>query len=249
MSDMSQIAARFKRVRQTDEEETSKPHDFNASYQLRGKMLGVLLRDARLGAVRTVDDCARLLRVAPQQIEAWEYGDSVPSLPQLELLASFLDVPISHFWGMETLGEDRSTKVDAQTQYMALRDRMVGALLRKAREELQIDLAEVAERSGLSVGLLNAYELGEQSIPMHQLSVLSNIVKKNMNYFLESSSQIGELLSLKEMWKHFSDLPEEVREFAANPVNIGFIEVALMLSKMPVDKLRSVGASILDITR
>lgn len=249
MSDMSQIAARFKRVRQTDEEEISKPHDFNASYQLRGKMLGVLLRDARLGAVRSVDDCARLLRVAPQQIEAWEYGDSVPSLPQLELLASFLDVPISHFWGTETLGEDRSTKVDAQTQYMALRDRMVGALLRKAREELQIELTEVAERSGLSVGLLNAYELGEQSIPMHQLSVLSSIVKKNMSYFLESSSQIGELLSLKEMWKHFSDLPEEVREFAANPVNIGFIEVALMLSKMPVDKLRSVGASILDITR
>jgi transcriptional regulator with XRE-family HTH domain len=249
MSDMSQIAARFKRVRQTEEEETSKPHDFDTSYQLRAKMLGVLLRDARLGAVRSVEDCARLLRVLPQQVEAWEYGDSVPSLPQLELLANFLDVPISHFWGTETLSEDRGTKVDAQVQYMALRDRMVGALLRKAREDQQIDLAEVADRSGLSEGLLNAYELGEQSIPMHELSVLSSIVKKNMNYFLESSSQIGELLSLKEMWKHFSNLPEEVREFAANPVNIGFIEVALMLSKMPVDKLRTVGASILDITR
>ena len=30
---------------------------------------------------------------------------------------------------------------------------------------------------------------------------------------------------MREKWKHFNTLPEELREFAANPQNIGFIEV------------------------
>jgi hypothetical protein len=84
---------------------------------------------------------------------------------------------------------------------------------------------------------------------MHELSVISGIVKKNTNHFLESSGHIGELLAIREEWKHFNELPEEKRQFAANPRNVGFIEIAIMLSKMPVDNLREVGASILDITR
>ena len=56
------------------------------------------------------------------------------------------------------------------------------------------------------------------------------------------------LLEMREAWKHFANLPEDVRAFASNPVNIGFIHIALMLSQMPTDRLRQVGASIVDIT-
>jgi len=84
---------------------------------------------------------------------------------------------------------------------------------------------------------------------MHELSVLSGILKKNTSYFLESSGYIGEWLQMREEWKHFLELPDEKRQFAANPRNIGFIEIAIMFSKMPVEDLRQVGASILDITR
>ena len=65
---------------------------------------------------------------------------------------------------------------------------------------------------------------------------------------LESSSQIGELLALKEMWQHFMELPEDLRQFAANPLNMGFIEIAMLLAQMPVDRLRRVGESVLNIT-
>src|SRR5690606_16356552 len=72
--------------------------DHAEAYRIRGKMIGVLLRDARLDAGRSLDDCARVLQVAPEDIEAWEFGDQVPSLPQLEILAYYLGVPVSHFW-------------------------------------------------------------------------------------------------------------------------------------------------------
>src|SRR5690606_29217382 len=114
--DFKDISSRLKATKEQEAARTSpKPVDVGESYRIRGKMLGVLLRDARQQAGRSLEDCARLLRVAPEQVEAWEYGDSVPSLPQLEILAYYLDVPVSHFWGMNTLeGDDGQSRRDAQ---------------------------------------------------------------------------------------------------------------------------------------
>lgn len=247
--DFKDISSRFKKNKENQRSESAPaaPVSFSESYRIRGKMIGVLLRDARQNSGRTVEECARLLRVSAEQMEAWEFGDAVPSLPQLEILAYFLDVPISHFWGMDTLSAD-GKGADAQTEYMALRDRMVGALLRQAREEAQISAEDLSEVSGISVAQLDHYELGEISIPMHELSVLAGGVRKNMSYFLEGSSHIGKLLTMREEWQHFSQLPEDIRKFAADPLNLGFLEIAIMFREMPTDKLRRVAESMLDIT-
>lgn len=246
--DFKDISARLKQSREVgDSEKRQKPFDHDESFRIRAKMIGVLIRDARENAARTLDDCARVLRLSPEHIEAWEYGDEVPSLPQLEILAYYLDVPVSHFWGANTL-ESGTRQIDAQSEYIALRDRMIGALLRQAREQAGMSLDDLSETTGLSAELINAYEFGELSLPMHELSVLASGVKKNISYFLESSSHIGELLAMREEWKHFSSLPEDLRKFAANPLHAGFIEIAILLSQMPTDKLRKVGESVLNIT-
>jgi hypothetical protein len=85
-------------------------------------------------------------------------------------------------------------------------------------------------------------------VPIHELISVATILKKSMDYFLESSGKVGELLEMREEWKHFADLPEDLRKFAANPLNLGFIEIALMLSQMPTEKLRRVGESVISIT-
>ncbi|MEZ4666858.1 MAG: helix-turn-helix transcriptional regulator [Anaerolineae bacterium] len=250
--DFKDASARFKskqNANQAGEAKEPKPHDFAESYRIRAKMVGVLLRDARLNAERTIEDCAQLLLVTPDEMQAWEMGDSVPSLPQIELLAYYLGVSVSHFWGTDTLESKYGRHVDIQSEYVALRNRMIGALVRQAREENNLSLEEISQSSAISHENLELYEVGELPIPMHELSVLSSILKRNTSYFLETSGYIGEWLAMREQWKHFSALPTEQREFAANPRNIGFIEIAIMLSKMPVENLRQVGASILDITR
>jgi transcriptional regulator with XRE-family HTH domain len=246
------IAARMKANKdaksETDKNAPAQKADPTQGYQIRGKMLGVLMRDARLGAGRSLQDCANMLHVAAELVEAWEFGDEVPSLPQLEILAYYLGVPVSHFWGQETLESTRGSTLDTQSEYIALRTRMIGALLRQAREDVGLSVEEVAAAAYLSAEQVTQYELGEVEIPMHELSVLSGLVKKNISFFLESSSQIGELLALKEMWQHFMELPEDLRQFAANPLNMGFIEIAMLLAQMPVDRLRRVGESVLNIT-
>ena len=44
------------------------------------------------------------------------------------------------------------------------------------------------------------------------------------------------------------DLPDEMREFISKPVNRPYLDLALRLSKMEADKLRSIAASLLEIT-
>lgn len=246
--DFKDISSKFKQVSKEAASPQPGPADFAESYRLRARMVGVLIRDARLSAHRSVEECAQVLQVMPQQVEAWEFGDSVPSLPQLELLANFLGVPVSHFWGTETISDSRPHRADARTEYLALRNRMIGALLRQAREENGLSLDELSEKVAIPAARIHDYELGETPLPIHELTVLANAVNRNVSYFLESSSYIGQLLASREEWKHFADLPPGVRQFAANPVNIGFIEIAIMLSKMPTDKLRQVGESMLEIT-
>ncbi len=217
-------------------------------YRLQAKMLGVLIRDARLSAARTEAECARIMGVDPSEYEAWEYGDTAPALPQLEILAFYLGVPVSHFWGQSTLKERYAEDNRAEEEYIHLRTRMVGILLRQAREGAGKTVEEVAEDAKLPIESIQAYESGEADIPMHELNVIARSVNKTMPYFIESSGTIGELLAIREEWKHFTELPEDIRAFAANPLNIGFIEIAVMLSQMPADKLRNVGRSIVDIT-
>lgn len=218
-------------------------------FRLRARMLGVLIRDARMKASRLESDCAHVVGVSPETFSNWEYGDESPTLPQLELLANFLYIPISHFWSTKTLVNDSNTSTThTQHTYFEIRDRMIGLMLRQAREQANLSVAELAHESGADAQIIAQYELGELPIPMHHLNILAHQVNQNIRYFLDFSGQVGELLAMQEQWKHFAQLPEDVRAFAANPVNIGFIEIAVMLSKLPTDTLRSVGASMLDST-
>ncbi len=249
--DFKNVSARLKSKGNAQSGDGGQPkqHDIAESYRIRARMIGVLIHDARLNAERSIEECASLLRVTPEEMQAWEFGDSAPSLPQIELLAFYLGVPVSHFWGTDTLEAKVGRHSDIQSEYVALRTRMIGAMMQQARDDLGLSLETISEESAIPADLLTQYEMGELPIPMHELSVLSSILKKNMSYFLETSGYIGEWLKMREEWKHFLELPDEKRQFAANPRNIGFIEIAIMFSKMPVEDLRQVGASILDITR
>lgn len=245
------ISARLKAARGTEAAagpDVEKPMDHEESFRIRARMVGVLLRDARVKAQRSHDDCARALHISAEQIERWEFGDDVPSLPQLELLAFFLEVPVSHFWSMDTLEATAQDPARSQVEFVNLRNRVIGALLRLAREELGLTLEALSAETGITIEKLQAYELGDLPVPMHELTVLSNPLRKNISYFLESGSHLGELLAMREEWKHFTKLPEDLRKFAANPLNVGFLEIAILFSQMPADRLRRVGESVLNIS-
>lgn len=237
------------RAKPADETPTlSAEERYRESYRVRAKMIGLLLRDARQSAGQTLESLAGLVQIDPAQLETYENGEDAPSLPQLELLAVYLNVPVSHFWGAATLESQRRDHRRIQNEYLALRDRVIGLLLRNAREARGLTIELISENSGLDQETLARYEDGELSIPMHELTVLADQVHQNLGYFLESGSQIGQILAMREAAKQFAGLPDEVRGFAANPLNVGFIEIAQALAQMPTERLRRIGESVLNIT-
>jgi hypothetical protein len=66
--------------------------------------------------------------------------------------------------------------------------------------------------------------------------------------FFDRVGPIGQWLMNEEAIRDFLRLPLELRQFVAMPVNRPYLELAMKLSNMSKDKLRSVAEDLLDIT-
>jgi transcriptional regulator with XRE-family HTH domain len=242
------LAARFRKQAEKHEQaEEAAPPAFDELYLLRTRILGVLIRDARQAADMSIETCAERVGVPVRVLDAWELGKDMPSLPQLELLSYTLGVPISHFWGTEMSETHEQMRVNTE-EYLALRNRLIGAGLRTAREAANLTPAQLAERTGITAQHITAYERGQRAVPTPVLVSLASACNVSMSHFLENGNRVGQFLLLQEDLKNFSELPEHLRQFIAQPVNQPYLELARKLSEMGTDELRSIATSILDIT-
>ena len=162
----SDIAGRLRQHTDSAGQTGSSPRNFDELYLLRARILGVLIRDAREAAELSQAECASRVGVAPEQFEQWELGQAMPSLPQLELLAFTLNLPISHFWGTQTLQRRAEQQHIDAAEYTTLRGKLLGGLLRAARERLNLTPEQLGEAAGVSASQILSFELGRQPIPV-----------------------------------------------------------------------------------
>jgi transcriptional regulator with XRE-family HTH domain len=216
---------------------------------LRTKKLGVLIRDARLTARRSPEECARAMGVTKGIFRAYEEGRRAPSLPELEMLAYSLKLPIEHFWGKASLsGEAPSTDPGELSQLVELRQRMIGALLRQERTNANLSLKALADETGISNARLKAYELGERPIPLPELEAVISILAGRIENFFDQSGPTGKWISDEKSMRLFLQLPKDLQGFICQPVNRPYLDLARKLSLMSNEQLRSVAEGLLDIT-
>ena len=251
-SDISgNLAERLKKKREGDApaQQPDRPVDFKELYALRARIHGLLIRDARLARGRSIEDCAERLGIEPQTFEAWELGLEHPSLPDLELLAYDLGVPISHFWSNQTLSGNGVERRLAQDEYLTVRNRMVGVQVAQAREAAGLSVDDLAEKSGLPARKLITYERGEAAIPLAELTTLASACGVSLNHFWDNHNRVGHWLDTQESFQHFNALDAETRAFLSNPTNMSFIKLAMWFSKLGADELRGIAESILHLSR
>ncbi|MGQ9467568.1 MAG: helix-turn-helix domain-containing protein [Anaerolineae bacterium] len=214
---------------------------------LRNRMIGLLLRDARVRAGRTKQECANWLGVPVSTITAYEEGRKPVSLPELEALAFFLDVPVQHFWepNAQLLSETSAPPVQ---EILTIRHRMIGTLLQQAQKEAGKSRKDLAQLLGCSVRRIAAYEQGEQPIPMAELEILADALKRPIEHFLDSSGLIGKWEAEQRAFQRFRQLPPEVQEFVSRPINWSYLEIAMKLAEMPASALRQIAEGLLEIT-
>ena len=96
----------------------------------RAKILGDLVEKAREHFGRTKKECAAVLGMKSGDYSKVETGEYPVSLPQLEALALFLNIPMGYFWGSEPLQTE--SEIDFEN-LIALRHRVIGVSLSQQR--------------------------------------------------------------------------------------------------------------------
>lgn len=223
--------------------------DTKTQITIRTKKLGVLIRDARLSARRSVQECAEAIGVRKSVFRAYEEGMRSPSLPELEALVFFLDLPLDHFWSREIKSNTTTPNENIDLpKLLTLRQRKVGALLRQERMNASISIRNLANSTGITSSRIKAYELGERPIPLPELEVLVSTLGGRIESFFDRNGPIGQWMLKEESVQNFLEMPPELQAFVAMPVNRPYLELAMKLSNMSRDKLRSVAEDLLDIT-
>ncbi|MFZ0547174.1 MAG: helix-turn-helix transcriptional regulator [Candidatus Promineifilaceae bacterium] len=214
--------------------------------QTRAKLLGDLIRDARLRAGRSIADCAQILTISEERFIQAEAGEYTPALPDLEVLAMYLNVPMAYFWG------NASPEIPQQTDYESfakIRQRIIGVLLRRARLQSKHSVEEVAEHLGTTVEQVNNYESGASAVPLFELEKLGKYFGVNMDYFSdEARGPLAQHESWQKMQRRFNDLPPDIRQFVVEPINLSYVQIAMHLSELDVKRLRNIAEGLLDIT-
>ncbi len=217
--------------------------------ELRNRILGILIRSVRDQARASRRDCAAVLGVSVNRFASYEDGTRAISLPELELLGRYLEIPLSTFRATASLNTDaEEVRLPNPELFLPLRHRIVGARLRKLRQEKSQTQADVAEILGCSASTISDYEYGRRAIPVADLEVLCRNMGVALETFMDRDSEVGVWHQLHEQFEKFSDLPVDVREFVLRPINRSYLDLAMKLAEMPAGQLRSIAEGILEIT-
>ncbi len=221
----------------------------SSAMNIRTKIIGALIRDARIKAGKSIPECAEALGIQAQLIEQYELGEKAISLPELEALSYYLGVSLDRFWEKEGFSSQPDPeKTSNSSTLIKIRQRMIGALLKQARLESGLSPEDLASRVGLELGQLEAYELGLEQVPLPALEALSSALNRSIREFQDQKGPIGVWNAKQRAIRDFQSLPIEIQTFISKPVNRPYLELAVRLSEMSVDRLRAVAEGLLEIT-
>ena len=215
---------------------------------IRSKMIGVLLRNARVKAGKSRKDCAAVLGRSPDTISRFEYGRKDITLPQLEVLAYFLGLPITYFWDKDAIPEEEEMDRPVD-DVMVIRRKIIGVLLRQARLDAGKNQKQCAKVLNCSADRISRYERGQTDIPLPELEALADFLDVPITHFLDEQTTppiTGTPRKISE--ETLGELPPDVRDFVSNPTNALYVRIAMKLSTLSVDDLRQIAETLLDIT-
>jgi transcriptional regulator with XRE-family HTH domain len=217
--------------------------------ELRNRILGVLIQNIRERVRASREECASVLGVTEETFKAYEEGKRAVSLPELELLARYMKVPLSIFRATSSLDDvAKDAELPNPTLFLPLRHRIVGARLRQIRMEANRTQGDVASMLERDTAEINDYEYGRVPIPIAELEVISRALNIPIDVFTDKDSEIGQWHELQEQFKQFKELDGEIRDFVLRPINQSYLELAMKLSRMPAGELRAIAEGILEIT-
>ena len=223
--------------------------DYQLAINILSKKMGVLLKTARTQKGESKKTCGEVIGATPRTISKYEAGEKSPSLPELEVLAFYLDVPLDRFWeDITPIDHDKMEALKNLEQRMELRNLKIGASLRKFRQDSKLSMKQVSEKIGLTSYRLKSYEKGKFAVPVAELKALLRLYDRELGELVVDTGPIADWAHEKKAGAAFVELPQDLQDFILKPINRPYLEIARKLSQMSVDRMRDVAEGLLDIT-
>jgi transcriptional regulator with XRE-family HTH domain len=223
--------------------------DYKLAINILSKKMGVLLRTARTQRGESKISCGEVIGTSARMISKYESGEKSPSLPELEVLAFFLDVPLESFWeDISPIDHNKMEALKNLEQRMELRNLKIGASLKKFRKEAKLSMKDISDRIGLTTYRIKSYENGKFAVPVAELNALLRLYERELGELVVDTGPISDWLHARTASAEFVKLPRDLQDFVLKPINLPYLEIAQKLSLMSVDKMRDVAEGLLDIT-
>lgn len=215
---------------------------------IRNKILGALLKHARLRAGRLPDEYAKVFGRSEEDILRWESGENPITLSELEVWAHLSGVPVSFFWNEHALPPRREIEEPVQ-QVMQIRRKMVGVLLRQSRLIAARSLEDLAQEIGVTPDHLEACEAGTEELSVAQLEIAAEACGVPIAQFFDEGLFVPseEERRMRDLHR-LDELPPDLREFVLKPSNVLYLKIAKQISGLSADTLRGIAETLLDIT-
>ena len=222
---------------------------YKQALTLRSKIIGLLLRDARIAAGKSMKELGTVIGVSGGRIGTIERGSRAPSLPELEMLAYFLDIPFDHFWKDEIVSDSPllGSQIDTDRELMQ-RHRTIGAILRQARNERNLSQKDLGKRTSISASRIRRYENGETPVPIPELEILAEYLGYQLKDFIANSGLVGQWINQQREIEEFLKLPKNLRDFFSDKSNRAYLEMAQNLSGMSLEKIRNLAEGLKDLS-
>jgi transcriptional regulator with XRE-family HTH domain len=216
---------------------------------IRTRKLGLLMYDARIAAGKSQEACAEAMQIPLEDYQAFETGQSAPSLPQLEAFSYFLNVPLQHFWGTTPLSQRTSadTLTGLEARYTS-RNLEISAALQAARAKTGLSLSDLALKTDLDEQTLFQYEEGIEGIPVPQLDLITEALGIPTEALFDQTGEVGRWRTERDAVGCFLQLPMELQWFIADPENQPYLEFARRIQGMDLDRLQALARALLDLT-
>jgi len=217
---------------------------------LHRKIVGVKVRYARTKAGFSLEEAGDALGISPNSVADIEFGQRDVGLPQLEIIAMLCNIPVTFFWSDDVIEE--SSFDFPSKEAIALRQRIIGVLLRQARTKAGRTQEQIANFLDVPVSKISEYEFGNIAIPLHELEPLTEHLNVSLSYFIDNgiapNKPIEPVPPLPAQNIDQTHLPPEIQEFLSNPANLLYVDIAMKLSEVSAETLRALAEGLLEVT-
>ncbi|NMB63035.1 MAG: helix-turn-helix domain-containing protein [Chloroflexi bacterium] len=205
------------------------------------------LGQARAACGKSLKSCAVALGISTARYKKYEDGDLIPTLPELETISFYLQIPFTSLLtdnASKTTPPSQNVETDNLNHLLQIRNSVIGTLLQIEREKKGATYKEISEQCEIPIARLKRYESGLQGIPLSELLKIARVLSIDPAIFFDENSPVSIWQEQQNRITAFKQLPDDIKDFIAEPSNRPYLVLAQNLKTMSTADLTTLAEAI-----